>query len=271
MRIKVLAWLLCGTLVPGVLSCFSQSSPNRQQEIELHARKAAEFLKGKKPELAASEFKAIVALDPNNVDARGNLGVMLYFQGAYADAIPQLRGALQLRPTLWKIQALLGIAERRTGNTEVGRHDLEQAFPKVREERIRVEAGMELIETYSGSGDLDKAGSIVSVLRKLDPTNEAVLYSAYRIYSELSAESILSLSLADPNSARMHQAIAHELAKRGDFAEAIEDYRAALKLDPRLPGLHFELAEVLGTLSTPEGGHQLRSDFVCSQLSNKWS
>lgn len=261
MRIKAVAVLLCVVLIPGVLSCFCQSSSNRQREIESHARKAAEFLKENNPELAAPEFKAIVALDPNNVDARGNFGVMLFFQGAYADAIPQLRVALRLKPTLWKIQALLGIAERRTGDTEAGRHDLEQAFPKVQEIRIRIESGMELIETYTGTGDLDKAGAIVGVLRKLDPTNQAVLYSAYRIYSDLAAESILSLSLVDPNSARMHQAMAHELAKRGNFAESIENYRAALKIDPQLLGLHFELAETLGTLSTTEGWGEAEKEY----------
>jgi lipopolysaccharide biosynthesis regulator YciM len=181
---KAVAVLLCGTLVPGVLSCFSQSSSDRRQEIESHARKAAEFLKENKPELAAPEFKAIVALDPKNVDARGNLGVMLFFQGAYANAIPQLRGPLDLKSTLWKIQALLGIAEKRTGDVEAGRRDLEEAFPKVQEQSIRIQTGMELIEIYSGARDLDKAGAIVSVLRKLDPTNESVLYSAYRIYSD---------------------------------------------------------------------------------------
>ena len=49
----------------------------------------------------------------------------------------------------------------------------------------------------------------------------------------------------------MHQAMAHELAKQGHTAEAIENYRAALKIDPQLPGLHFELAEMLRTVSTP--------------------
>jgi len=49
------------------------------------------------------------------VDARGNLGVVLFFRGAYADAIRQLRAALKSRPALPKIQALLGIVEKRTG------------------------------------------------------------------------------------------------------------------------------------------------------------
>jgi tetratricopeptide (TPR) repeat protein len=138
---------------------------------------------------------------------------------------------------------------------------LEEAFPKVQEESIRIQTGMELIEIYSGARDLDKAGAIVSVLRKLDPTNESVLYSAYRIYSDLAAESVLSLSVAAPNSGRMHQAMAHELAKRGNTSEAIENYRAALKIDPQLPGLHFELAEMLSTLSTTEGREEAEKEY----------
>jgi Tfp pilus assembly protein PilF len=261
MRPIAVVVLLCATLFTGVSSSFSQSSPSRQEQIESHARKAAEYLKANKPELAAPEFKAIVALDPNNVDARGNLGVLLFFQGAYRDAIPQLRAALKLKATLWKIQALLGIAEKRTGDIEAGRHDLEQAFPKVQEEKIRIETGMELIEIYSGAGELEKAGATVNALRKLDPTNEAVLYTAYRLYSDLADESLLSLSVVDPNSARMHQAMAHELAKRGNTAEAIENYRTALKLDPRLPGLHFELADMLRTLSSPEAREEAETEY----------
>jgi Flp pilus assembly protein TadD len=96
-------------------------------------------------------------LIPRNVDALGNLGVLLFFQGAYADAVPQLRAALKLQPTLWKIQALLGIAEKRTGDITAARSDLEKAFPKLSEEKIRTETGTELIEIYSAAGDLGKA------------------------------------------------------------------------------------------------------------------
>src|ERR1022692_1302836 len=135
MRIREFVVLFWVVLCLGLLACFSQSNPGRQEQIESHARKAAEYLKENKPELAAPEFQAIVALDPNNVDARGNLGVVLFFRGAYADAIPQLRAALKMRPTLWKIQALLGIAEKHTRDIDAARHDLESAFPKVPEEK----------------------------------------------------------------------------------------------------------------------------------------
>ena len=209
----VLSWLV---LLVALLPCYSQSPPTRQQQIEAHAHQAAEYLKQNKPDLAVPEFRAIIALDPNNVDVRGNLGVLLFFQGSYADAIPELRATLKMRPTLWKIQALLGSAEKHTGDINAARDDLEKAFPNVPDQKVRIQTGMELIEIDSGTGDLDKAAAIVGVLRKLEPTDEALQYTAYRLYSDLAAESLLSLSVVDPNSARMHQAMAHELAKRGN-------------------------------------------------------
>jgi tetratricopeptide (TPR) repeat protein len=247
---------------------YSQSTPSRQQQIESHSHQAAEYLHENRPDLAVAEFRAILAIDPNNVDAHGNLGVVLFFQGAYTDAIPELRAALKLRPSLWKIQALLGIAEKRTGDISHGRDNLEKAFPSVKEEKIQMETGMELIEIYSGTGDLDKAAAIVSVLRKMEPEDEGVLYTGYRVYSDLANESLLSLTVVAPNSARMHQAMAHELAKQGHTPEAIENYRAALKIDPQLPGLHFELAEMLRTVSTPEAHDEAERQYKAALQAN---
>jgi tetratricopeptide (TPR) repeat protein len=254
----------------GTLQCVSQSAARHSQEIASHARQAQEFLKEQRPDLAIPEFRAMVALDPNNVDARGNLGVLLFFQGDYPAAIPQLRAALRLRPTLWRMQALLGMAERRTGSSQSALADLDKAFPKLQEEKIQIEAGMELIEIYTAAGDLDKAAAIVSTLRNLYPTNIEVLYASYRIHSDLAGEAMLSLSLVAPSSARMHQLMAHELEKHGDNEAAIRNYREALKLDPTLPGLHFELAEMLNASSLAAEQQQAEDEYKAALSVNQF-
>ncbi len=39
-------------------------------------------------DLAIPELEKIVALDPNNVEARANLGVLLFFKEGTTDAVP---------------------------------------------------------------------------------------------------------------------------------------------------------------------------------------
>jgi tetratricopeptide (TPR) repeat protein len=269
-RIGIVPLVWASLVFFGSAACFSQSSANNQQQLQAHSRQAQEYLKQNRPDLAIPEFRAIVALSPNNVDARGNLGVLLFFQGDYPAAIPQLQAALKLRPTLWRIEALLGMAERRAGSSKSALVDLEKAFPKLQEEKIQIDAGMELIEIHTAAGDLDKAAATVSALRTLYPTNAEVLYASYRIYSDLASEAMLSLSLVAPTSARMHQVMAHELEKHGDDEAAIRNYREALKLDPKLPGLHFELAEVLNASSVATEQQEAESEYKASLSVNQF-
>jgi tetratricopeptide (TPR) repeat protein len=248
MKLEKLNLLLLLLLVLlSALPCAPQTPPTRQQQIESHMKQAQAYLRDNKPDLAIAEFKAVVALDPKNVDARGNIGVLLFFQGAYADAISHLRAALKLQPNLWKIQALLGLAEKRTGDSNAAIGDLQKAFPNLQEQKIRVETGTELINSYSTAGDLAKAAPIISELREMDPTNAELIYTAYRIYSDLLDETRLSLILVAPNSARVHQMMAHELARQDHTDEAIANYREVLKIDPNASGVHFELAEMLNS------------------------
>jgi len=241
--------------------CRAQSATSSQQTIQAHSRKAQEDLSQNRPDLAIPEFRAIVAIAPNNVDARGNLGVLLFFQGAYSEAIPQLRAALKLQPGIWKIQALLGMAEKRTADTRAALNDLEKAFPNLKEKKVRIDAGLELVEIYSRNGDLDKAAATVSTLRALDPTNVQIVYSAYRLYSDLADEARLGLIVVAPKSAQVHQMMAHELARQGQTKEAIENYKIALQLDPKLPGLHFELAELMNTSAEAGGPEEAEKEY----------
>jgi len=243
---------------------FSQSAPpasSTKQQIESHSRQAQEFLSKGQPELAVREYNAILKLDPNNVDARGNLGVTLFFQGEYTNAAPHLRAAVKQRPNLWKIEALLGMSERRIGQLAAAQADLEKSFPQIQEQKLRVQAGMELIEIYYGSGNLDKAAALAGVLWQLAPENTDVLYTAYRIYSDLAGESMLSIAMVAPKSARMHQVMGQELSRHGDIEGAIAHFREAVKLDPHLPGLQFELAEALNLSNSAADQQEVEKEY----------
>lgn len=264
---KCLIFAGVAALLAPALPGFCQSSSEAEQ-LQVHSRQAQEYLKTNKPELAAREYSAIVALDPNNVDARGNLGVLLFFQGDFANAAQQLRAAIQLQPTLWKVQALLGMCEKRIGQTANAQSDLEKAFAQLTNEKIRVQTGMELIELYYGAGALDKAAAIISVLRQLKPTDIDILYTAHQIYLDLADESMLSITMLAPDSARMHQLMAHEAARQGNTDGAIAQYREALQINPKIPGLHFELAEALSGSKQPYDREEVARQYKAALAAN---
>src|SRR5580704_3665345 len=251
-------------LLLGASWCFSQASEaptkeDKQQEFAAHMQKATDYLRQKQPALAIPEFQAAVAIEPENVDAQANLGVLLFFQGKTADSIPHFRAALRgqtqkPQPGLVKIQGLLGMAENRTLDFPDARKDMEAAFPALalpgqQDLRFEVQLGLELVGLDTASGDLDKAAAVIAQLRKADPDNPEVLYAGYRTYSDLAGESMLALSLAAPDSAQMHQLLAHEDARQGNTDLASAQDRKAIAIDPHLPGVHFEFAELLRTSS----------------------
>ena len=223
----------------------SRSAQDNQAVFAAHVQKAKEHLDAKRPDLAVPELQAAAAIQPDNVEVQGNLGVLLYFQGKTSEAIAHLRAAVERQPGLGKIQALLGLAEVRTQDAQDGRKDLEAAFPLIPDQKFKVEVGLELLSLYTQSGDLDQASTLVAQLRKVAPDNPEVLYAAYRTYSDLWGESMLALSIAAPDSAQMHQVLAHEETRQGNNERAITQLRNAIAIDARLPGAHFELAELL--------------------------
>ncbi|RZU41033.1 tetratricopeptide repeat protein [Edaphobacter modestus] len=236
--------LMAGLGVPGPLVAQSGATSAAGQ-VQLHQQRAHQLLSEKKPELAAKEFAAVLAADPNNLDAEGNLGVLLYFQKDYAGAEPHLRAAIEQQPSLTKIRALLGMCERRLGKTDAARTDLEAVVGDLEDASIRMEVGLQLIEIDSASQDLARAATVVETLRQKAPTDPRVLYAAYRIYTDLAGEALLGLSVAAPEAGQMYQAMAHELVRQRDMNGAITDFRKALAADPHLPGIHYELAEAL--------------------------
>jgi len=243
MPLKALA--LAPLLLAFALSSPCQVPPTSSDPIQEHLRNAQQYLNQKRPDLAIPEFEAALALDPANLNAQADLGVLHYFSGDLAKAVPHLRAAVKAQPDLWKIQALLGLAENRLKDESNARTDLESALPHLKGEKVQLEVGKALIEGYTATGDLEKAASTVSVMLESQPTDSSLLLMSYRLYSDLAGNAMLTLAMAAPNSAEMHQAMALELKRHGDEAAAVANYRAAIKINPNLPGLYFQFGKLL--------------------------
>jgi len=239
------------------VSLFAQKAVSApQREIREHLARAQQAMADKQLDSALHEFTAILALDPNNVEARGDLGVVQYLAGNYAEASQNLRAALRLQPALWKAQAILGLCERAQGRFDSARTLLAKSFPHLQDPKLQIRAGMALAELDYQWRDLEKASAVLAVLQKLDPANVDVLYVIYRVHTDLATQARDNLALIAPNSARMHQVLAQHLFTEGDAKGAVAQYREAVRIDPHLPGAHFELGEAILHDSMSEGSQQ---------------
>ena len=248
----------------------AQTAQGIQQKVVALEQQAQNYLQQQKPQLAIPVLREIISLDAENINAQANLGVLLFFQGNYAEAIPRMRAALQLRPDLWKIEALLGIAEKRTGDPREAQNHLERAFSNLNEQKIQIDAGLELIELDSAAAQLDKALSVAAKLEEMAPRNPQILFAAYQVSRQMMDQTLLSMMVAAPDSAQMHMMMAGELARQGDHTGAIAQFREAIRLNPTLPGLHFELAEELRTSPDAALNAQAEGEYKAALKVNQY-
>lgn len=215
-----------------------------RSELTKDLERGEEALKANDQTAAAEQFRAALKIDPANVEANANLGAIGFFQGDCSGAIRNLRSALEVSPNLVNAQGLIAMCEKRMGEP-AARTDLESAFAKLKDPKLRLQVGVDLADLYYQNGDLDRTLPVVHELVELAPDNADILFFAQRIYSEMADDTMNKLALLAPDSARMQQLIAERLINAGDLKGAIEHYREALAADPRLPGMHFELAEAI--------------------------
>jgi tetratricopeptide (TPR) repeat protein len=226
-------------------SIWPQSGASKQQQIQAHIQRAQQAILSSDFVSAEREFQAVVTLDPSNLDVRGNVGAMRYFQGDWAGAAEQFRKVLEMQPKTWKVQAYLGMCEQHLGHPAQAQRLLGEALPHLPKGPFATQAGLELAEILYQTGDLDGAVDVVRILLPSNTTNVDVLYTAARIYADLASRSRDALLLAAPDSARTHQLMAEMAINRGSSRAAMSEYRKALEIDPKLRGVHYELGEAI--------------------------
>ena len=240
-----------------VCSAWAQGSPSPGSEVRVHLQRAQTALQANDSASAEREFRAVLALDPRNPAAHAGMGVLEMARGDCRAASDEFHSALTAQPSFARALALLGICQKRLGDPSA-RASLEKSFEKLEEKPLRVQVGMELAGLYE-QGDSEAAGYLMRQLVQLDPDNPDILFTAQRIYFDLADATLTKLAVIAPRSARMQQAVAEKLINAGDLKSAIDHYRKALQLDPRLPGVHYELGEAILELARSDAAAQAES------------
>jgi tetratricopeptide (TPR) repeat protein len=78
----------------------------------------------------------------------------------------------------------------------------------------------------------------------LNPSDVDILYHRGRAHMLVSKQSYEEMYKADPNSWRVHQALAQSFVEADRLEDAVHECQNALNLRPQEPGLHEELADI---------------------------
>jgi tetratricopeptide (TPR) repeat protein len=242
-------------------ACNLVAQPNRNAQVVAHFKQAEAALAVGQADKAAEEFREILKLDPSNAGAYANLGVIAYKSGDFEQAKTLFEDALKRDESLWDAKAFLGFCQMRTGAPEAGIALLEQSFAHIKNNELRINVGVALIQAHEESKTLDQAIDVVRTLQQTDPHNQEVLYVSYRVYLELATQALSTLSKDAPDSGRVHQILGESALMQEDMSGAVEQFKAAIKADPTLPGIHFQLghALVMNSSSLEEAQHEFEA------------
>jgi len=106
---------------------------------------------------------------------------------------------------------------------------------------LRMKAAGALLE----AGDYDASLKILAELPAAAQRLPDALFFRARCYEKLATQTYLRLSVAGPDSYRLHQLLGDLEAAKEDDGKAIEEYREAVALKPSLPNLHYSLGHLL--------------------------
>jgi tetratricopeptide (TPR) repeat protein len=256
--------LLTCVLASSQAGADAQSGAPTSAQIQAHFQRAEEDLKANDPQSAMKEYDAILALDPKNAEAHTNRGALEFLQGDCSTASRDFRDALAANRSLARAKGMLGICESREGDRDAQR-TLEGAYAEVKEKHLRTQVGLQLAGIFFQQGDIERAAQMAQSLVDMSPDDIEVLYMAQLVYSELADVTLNKFTILAAGTARMQQVIAEHLVNAGNLKEAIAHYQKCLEMDPRIPGVRFELAEAILGSARSDPSTQAQAESVLEQ------
>lgn len=240
---------ICLALVSGVVSCCGQS-----QAVTTDHRQNARLLQesGRYAE-AADEWRVYLKAHPESAEAYADLGLIEARQEHYKEAIPLYRKALVIDPRMSGIRLNLGLAYFKSAAMKEAIETftpLLKTFPADSLDHIRVSTLIGM--AHFSLGEYAAAIPFLKSAAIADPQN--ILYRFSLAQSCLNTrqyqcvldayQELLKLN-GESAAADMLAGQAYDEMKNTNGA--IEQFRAAVKADPKWPNAHYGLGYLLWT------------------------
>ncbi|PYT20710.1 MAG: hypothetical protein DMG57_41240 [Acidobacteria bacterium] len=213
----------------------------QQQTFERGERALAE---GRYAEAEAA-YEQLRQLSPGVAEVHGRLGLVLFQQKKFEQAVPELRQALKLKPGLPNTDVLLAMSLSELGRYNDALPGLEKGFRRSTDPALKRMAGLQLERAYTGLRRDIKAVEVALELNRLYPEDPEVLYHTGQLFGNFAYLTMRKLSQVSPSSVWRHQGAGEAYESQGLDEMAIAEYRKVLELDPGRAGIHFRLGRTL--------------------------
>ena len=219
----------------------SASCQTPEEQVELSFRAGQQALKQGEFAHAAEEFKKVLALDPNLVEAEVNLGLAYQSLSEYDLAVRHLTKALRERPNLLGPTVIVGMDYLKLGSPQKATPFLQGALKLDPSNR---EARQALASAYLGQEDFPSAAEEFRQLAVLDSDKAEAWFKLGHQYLDLAARLAYRGAHLYKESAWGHRFLGDLLFQRDRWDDASREYLKAIGIEPRQPGLHTSLGHV---------------------------
>lgn len=218
---------------------------------------------------AEAAWRELLKIHPGDAEAYAHLGFLEARQDHYKEAVPFYRRALALNPTMPGLRLNLGLSQFKGGDLKAAIQTFEPLLgsdSKASPEALRLTTLIGL--AHYGMGEYAAAIPYLKQATAGNPQNlpfrlalaQSCLWSKqYKCVLDVYHE-IVTLNA---NSAEADMLAGEALDEMKDKTGAAQQFRAAVKADPKMPDVHFGLGYLLwGLLRFDEAAREFQAELA---------
>jgi tetratricopeptide (TPR) repeat protein len=216
-------------------------------------------------ESATTQFREALQRDPKNLQALYNLGLLRYRAGDYSESIALLGSVVALKPDLPDAHYTLGLAYARQSQDSKAEAEFRKTIELAPQNS---QAHFNLAKIYLRAGKSEEAAREQALFTKLwdrqaaDRAAEGNARARYLAGDYAGAlKEFDRLAQIDPLSGRFQLGRGLCFLKMGQKNDALSAFQKAAELDPKLPDAHYHLAVLYQERGEVEKSEQERRAF----------